>query len=311
MEFVSCDLVIPPQPIPRARFCCYNTRMMYDPEHTRKFYNAYGELEWRRLEETPYGKLQGIIHEDILKSYVRPGDRVLDAGSGPGRFSIVAAQAGAKVTVLDISETQLELARQKVREAGCSEAIEQYLPADIVHLSALADAQFDVVLCYGGALSYVCEKRPKAAAELVRVLKPGGTLLVSVMSRLGVVMREVEIAEMERLENPHQPGPYGSVLWDVAETGDLPGFLSRRVGMMHSAMHLYTAAELAGLFPDCLVLEMAGSNVTIREFAPGNEKIAASPKAWTTVVELEKRFNREPGLVDTGSHIIMAAVKEP
>ena len=39
------------------------------------------------------------------------------------------------------------------------------------------------------------------------------------------------------------------------------------------------------------------------------EAIAANPKAWTTLVELEKKINHDPGLVNCGSHIIMATRK--
>jgi 2-polyprenyl-3-methyl-5-hydroxy-6-metoxy-1,4-benzoquinol methylase len=77
-------------------------RFMYDAKYTRDFYNAYGALEWARLEATPYGRLQAIIHENFINRYIKKNDRVLDAGSGPGRFSITAARAGATVTVLDI-----------------------------------------------------------------------------------------------------------------------------------------------------------------------------------------------------------------
>jgi hypothetical protein len=54
---------------------------MYDPAYTKRFYDAYGEAEWLRLEKTTYGRLQAIIHTDFLKRNIKPGDRVLDAGS--------------------------------------------------------------------------------------------------------------------------------------------------------------------------------------------------------------------------------------
>jgi hypothetical protein len=82
--------------------------------------------------------------------------------------------------------------------------------------------------------------------------------------------------------------------------------------MAHAPMHLFTAAELASLFKKCMILEAAASNVAIREFAiTVNEQLAADPVVWATVVEMEKKLNHEPGLIDTGSHIIMVMVKEP
>src|SRR5512136_1960523 len=107
---------------------------MYDAEYTQKFYNGY-EYEWSRLEATPYGRLQAIIHEEFLLRYIKPGDHVLDAGSGPGRFSIIAARAGADVTLLDISDKQLEIARQKIAEAGFSNKTASFQQGDICDLS--------------------------------------------------------------------------------------------------------------------------------------------------------------------------------
>ncbi len=284
---------------------------MYDAEYTRKFYNAYGDIEWQRLEAAPYGRLQAIIHEDILKNYVKSGDRVLDAGAGPGRFSIIAAKAGAKVTVLDISDKQLEIAEEKITEAGQIDKIDRYIRADICNLSMFADGQFDVVVCFGGALSYICENSQKAANELIRVAEPGGVILVSVMSLLGPVINEVQLPDIPNLQNPDGDKPGLPGIWPVLEKNILSGIHNRRVGMDNAPMRLFTAEELASLFKDCMILEIAASNAVIREFAPVNEQLAADPAVLKTVVEMEKKLNHEPGLVDTGSHIIMVAAKQP
>ncbi|MGD0780361.1 MAG: class I SAM-dependent methyltransferase [Dehalococcoidales bacterium] len=281
---------------------------MYDPKYTKTFYNAYGEFEWARLEATPFGRLQAIIHEDFILRYLKSGDRVLDAGCGPGRFSISVARAGGRVTALDISDKQLEIAKEKIAAAGLIDQIEQFIEGDICDLSMFEDGQFDMVICYGGALSYVCEKHQKAAAELMRVTKRGGVILVSVMSRLGTVQGVARLPYIPSLETPDISGPGVPGLWEVVEKGEFPGFPSR-AGLMHAPMHLYTAEELKSLFKKCRILEVAGSNVTIPEAPHSGEQIATSPTAWATLVELEKKINHDPGLVNCGSHIIMAVKK--
>jgi GTP1/Obg family GTP-binding protein len=40
---------------------------MYNPKYTKAFYNAYGEVEWNRLERSAYGRLQSIIHADFIQ----------------------------------------------------------------------------------------------------------------------------------------------------------------------------------------------------------------------------------------------------
>jgi SAM-dependent methyltransferase len=282
---------------------------MYDAEYTRTFYNAYGYTEWARLESTAYGRLQAIVHEDFILRYTKPGDRVLDAGCGPGRFSIIAAKLGAKLTALDLSDKQLEIAREKIAAAGQLDGIEKFIRGDICDLSMFRDGQFDMVICFGAVLTYVCEKRPQAAAELIRVTRSGGIILVGVGSKMGAIQGVAQQPDMVTLKEPGKPTPHGPALWDVLETGELPGFPSRAAGMMHAPMHLFTAEELVSLFKQCEVLETAGSNVTLREYATVNEQLAANPPVWAAIVELEKKINHEPGLIDCGSHIILAVRK--
>ena len=274
----------------------------YDPGYTRAFYNAYGDIEWSRLEATAYGRLQAIIHTDFIRRYVGPGDRVLDAGCGPGRFSIVVAELGATVTALDLSNVQLQLAKERLGEAGVLESVGGFVSGDIADLSMFQDGHFDVVICYGGALSYVCAQRYRAASELVRVVRPAGILLTSVMSRYGAMANLVRRPTMPVLKYPEEWH-----VWRVAEDGDLPAFPSTRVNMEHPPMHMFTSDELRGLLPGCTVLELAGSNVTAVEGSRAIDEVLSDQRAWSTAVRLERELNSRPGLVDSGSHIIMAA----
>jgi SAM-dependent methyltransferase len=168
----------------------------------------------------------------------------------------------------------------------------------------LRDGYFDVVLCYGGALSYAAEQRSIAADELMRLTRPGGILLVSVMSRYGAAVNNVRRSIIPILQDAE-----GWHLWTVVTSGDLPPFPSRILGMQHPAMHLYTAEELRHLFAPCEVLSVAGSNVSTYEGSQSFEEVVADERAWETAVELERRLCRQPGLVDSGSHIILAARK--
>ena len=274
----------------------------YDAHKTEAFYDAYGSIEWDRLEATAYGRLKAIIHADFIRRYVASGDRVLDAGCGPGRFSITAARLAARVTALDLSDRQLQLAEEKIGQAGLLASVEDFIQGDITDLSQFPDGRFDVVVCYGGALSYVRERRHEAAAELVRVVRPGGAILVSVMSRYGASLNLVRRPSIPILKDAE-----GWDVWGVAENGDLDGFPSAQVGMLHPPMHLFTGEELCDLLPGCHMLEIAGSNVTAYEGSAAIEEVFDDPQAWETAVRLERELNRRPGLVDTGSHIIMAA----
>jgi ubiquinone/menaquinone biosynthesis C-methylase UbiE len=281
---------------------------MYNAEYTREFYNVYAEAEWSRLETNTYGRLQAIIHEGFIQRYIKPGDRVLDAGSGPGRFSISAANLGSKVTVLDISDKQLELAKQKISEVNLLDNIEQFIRADITDLSIFPDCCFDSTICFGGALSYVCEKRHQAAEEIIRVTRPGGVILVSIMSRLKTALFVAQ-QDASILKNTNKTSTKNPDLWLVLESGDFPGFHSRRANMMHPPMHVYTAEELQNLFKECQVIEIAGSNVTTSEVSSFTDEITKDPYTWEVLVQLEQKINQDPGLLNSGSHIILATRK--
>lgn len=72
-------------------------------------------------------------------------------------------------------------------------------------------------------------------------------------------------------------------------------------------MPLYSADELQSLLPGCEVLEIAGSNVTASQWSPSLDELSKDAEAWATTIEVERALNNVPGLLDSGSHIIMAA----
>lgn len=165
---------------------------LYDPQYISRYYDLYADREWQRFEVDVAGRMNFLTHRRLLEEYVRPGTSVLDVGAGPGRFSIELAHLGARVTVGDISPGQLALHREKTEEAGVEESIVGRHVVDIVDLSTFATDSFDAVVCYGGPLSYVMERADTAVGELLRVTRPGGHLLVSVMSLPGATRRFLE-----------------------------------------------------------------------------------------------------------------------
>jgi SAM-dependent methyltransferase len=101
---------------------------------------------------------------------VRPSQHVLDVACGTGVVSITASRAGATVTGLDLTPELLERARENARIG--SFAVE-FREGDVEALP-FDDGKFDVVLSQFG---HMFAPRPQVAvAEMLRVLKPGGTI---------------------------------------------------------------------------------------------------------------------------------------
>ena len=79
----------------------------------QNYYDADVEKEWERLEKHPF---EFALTCRFLDRYLHPGDRVLDIGGGPGRYSLYLAKRGCQVTLLDLSAENVEFARRKARE---------------------------------------------------------------------------------------------------------------------------------------------------------------------------------------------------
>ena len=112
---------------------------------------------------------------------VRAGEHVLDVASGPGDLACAfARRAGpqGEVWVTDINRSMLEQGRERLTDAGC------LLPAvqcDAEHLPFPA-ARFDCVSVGFGLRNMT--RKEAALAEMARVLKPGGRLVVLEFSKV-------------------------------------------------------------------------------------------------------------------------------
>lgn len=110
---------------------------------------------------------------------LRPGVRVLDVGAGSGGLSIPAARRGADVTAVDIAPRMIERLAARSRAEGLHSL--QALVGDGEHLD-LADAAFDVAVSLNGVSVF-----PDLAGgirEMVRVTRPGGTVLVAAFGQM-------------------------------------------------------------------------------------------------------------------------------
>jgi len=103
------------------------------------------------------------------------GKNVAVLGSGDNQVVFALAGLGAKVTSVDISEQQLEVARRRAAELGLQV---DFVRGDVVHLSALGDGRYDVVHTGGHVAVWVSDLR-RYYTEAARILKPAGRLIVS------------------------------------------------------------------------------------------------------------------------------------
>ncbi len=118
----------------------------------------------------------------LVEEYPRPEEvRVLDAGCAGGRNTVFLAERGFDVHALDASEAMVAETRRRLGAVlGADEARRRVRPGRMDERSALADGSVDLVVSLGllhNATSW--EEWERAADETVRVLAPGGRLLIS------------------------------------------------------------------------------------------------------------------------------------
>jgi len=104
-----------------------------------------------------------------------PGRRYLDVAAGTGDSSLALARRGAEVISTDFTHAMLRLGPAKFARKGLADLIWASSDADAQRLP-FRDASFEgLTICYG--IRNV-EERPRAYAEFLRVLKPGGQLTI-------------------------------------------------------------------------------------------------------------------------------------
>lgn len=154
------------------------------------FYDASVQHEWERLERRH--KMEFATTWRAMQEYIPAGSSVLDVGGGPGRYSIFLTRAGHRVTLVDLSPANVAFALAKSAELGAE--LDGCFQGDALDLSRFEDASYDVVLLMGPLYHLVRESdRNKAVVEAMRVLRSGGLLLASFITRyafLNAILRD-------------------------------------------------------------------------------------------------------------------------
>jgi len=119
----------------------------------------------------------------IEKAFLRPGMQVLDLAGGTGDLAALMAPRvtpGGRVVLSDINEAMLRRGRERLLDRGVAGETIEYCLADAESLP-FEDGGFDVVTIAFGLRNVT--RKEAALAEMFRVLRPGGQLLVLEFSK--------------------------------------------------------------------------------------------------------------------------------
>lgn len=234
--------------------------MQKDIEAVKAFYNENPQKEWERFDTHPS---EFLVTTKMMERLIRPGERILDIGGGPGRYSLYFAQRGCDVTLLDLSEGNAAFARGK--------AAQMELPlttfvGDAREADTLIKGEFDHVFLMG-PLYHLLEEtdRIRAVNAAIKRLKPGGKLYASFILLFGGMVFAMK----------HAVG----AIADPAEEAYIDAVLNKRPFCGDGFTKVYSAwpeeiASFMSQFP-LRKLHLFGQEGFL---SPGEENIFAQPR---------------------------------
>ena len=258
-----------------------------------KLYDNQSDLEWNRLlrHRTEFA----VTMKAIEKYFPVSPAEILDIGSGPGRYAIELAQKGYQMSLVDLSNSNLELAKEKAAEAGVE--FKAVMKKDATDLSGVPDDSFDGVLLLGPLYHLVSrEQRVKAALEAKRVLKPGKPIFSAFISRFAP-FRNAAVEQPEWLSD--DPDYAYQVLRDGIHTKgkDFPN------------AYFAHPTEIKPLMEECgfETLMLIGTEGIVA----GHEKLVNNLEGsdWETWVDFNYQVGQDPSLYGAADHLLFVGKK--
>jgi ubiquinone/menaquinone biosynthesis C-methylase UbiE len=245
----------------------------------------------------------------FLERYLPRTGLVLDAGGGPGRYTIELAKRDYEVVLLDLSPECLAIARKEIMKAGVGDKVKEIVEASVTDLSRFGDESFDAVLCLS-PLSHLLEKseRECAADELVRVARKNAPLFVSAFNLYGA-FRVVLGWHPEDLTDPsHEElftrGIHRAHYKDVKEA---------RRSASETDVYFFHPDELRGLFEARGVetLSVATCQGLSSHMQEATNRLYEDKEKWNKWMEIMFRTCTDPCLIGLGNHLLYVGRKKP
>jgi ubiquinone/menaquinone biosynthesis C-methylase UbiE len=172
--------------------------------------------------------LQDGALEFLDRLNIQPGTRMLDVACGAGQIAFPAARAGARVIGIDIAANSIALARARAEAEGLGI---QFDEGD-AEMLPYADGSFDLVISLIGAM--FAPQPERVAAELVRVCRPGGRIVMANWTPESFMSQLFKIIGKHVPPSPLMPSP---MKW--GEEATVREWLQDGVAELHLTKRLY------------------------------------------------------------------------
>lgn len=169
--------------------------------HVKEYYDNNYEKEWNRLRD-PYSTIEFMSTMYLIKKYLPKKGNIIDIGCGPGRYSVELLKKGYEVTLFELSDKELQLAKDKIEAANLN--AEAYICENALNLHILESEKYDAILLMGPMYHILNEyDRNKILKETHRILKSDGIAIIAYLNSWGCLKAGVtEFSEVfEDLQN--------------------------------------------------------------------------------------------------------------
>lgn len=263
----------------------------------RQYYDVTIAHETQRLEENAYRRLERDMTLRTIVRHVIGGARILDVGGGPGAYLEPLARRGFDPWLCDLSDANVAVARERATALGLSDVVRRVRQCDATNLTHYAHASFDAALALGPFYHLLDDTaRRRALSEIVRVVKPGGTIVLAALPRVHPLRYLLREATTESF------GVLAAIDWDgLLATGRF-----EHSGFFTDA-YLTDLAEFRAMLrrARCRVVDTLSAesfcafmDVPLCEWVTSEEK-------YTKVLDLVDKTARRPEQVASAEHVLV------
>ena len=191
--------------------------------YSEEYYREYTRTSWNESAEA-YARFMAVLAPfgtELLEELgPRPGERILDMGTGPGEPALTIARhvgPSGQVVGIDLSERMIELAKEAARAQHAGNA--EFRVMDCSKLE-LPSGQFDAVVSRFGFQIFTDPEQ--AAREAFRVTRPDGRIVLSVWGEgpkvpfidviIGPMLEHAEPDESGYIPTPYEMGGPGEMV---------------------------------------------------------------------------------------------------
>lgn len=262
----------------------------------KHYYDQFDE--WSRLDSDA-GLIEAQEVTFQVSQHIERGSLILDLGSGPGRYALEFVKMGYHVDLVDLSDRLMQQAKDQFKYLGYEARIGQFRVLNAIDLSPIQEDTYDSIFCCGPFYHLPREiDRKKAAREIMRVCKPGGTVMVGFIPRFtglaGLISRAFHKPDQVKEHTFQLMGESG-----IFENESYEGFQEGYCPTVASFKDFWNGIGLRDI-----------EIFSTRGFMHQNEKSVIAikerdPELYNCIIEIHRKFCRYEPYIEAGGHAIL------